>query len=171
MVYKVEAAMGCQGNRGFSLVELMIVVAIIGISAAIATLNFNQWTKKTNIEKQARELHADLNDARMQSVFLKKRHRIIMQPTSYLFKRYSSENEASAAGQTLSNKTVSYQMTTAAGGNIADIFFEFDTRGFTSNLNTIRVNPASVGAAFDCVVISNTRTNLGRMEGANCVQK
>ncbi|MBI2353485.1 MAG: prepilin-type N-terminal cleavage/methylation domain-containing protein [Deltaproteobacteria bacterium] len=153
------------GNKGFSLIELIIVIAVLGIGAAIATLNFNQWVRKANIEKQAKELLTDLNDARLQSVYTKKRHSVVFQPNSYVFKEYSSLNEDTEdGGRVITSKNVANQMTTLSGGSLADSIIEFDIRGFTSDWNTVRINPAYSGAAYDCIVVSNARTNLGKIE-------
>jgi prepilin-type N-terminal cleavage/methylation domain-containing protein len=161
-----------QGCSGFTLVELLIVIALIGIAAGIATINFSQLTKKTNIEKQTKELFSDLNDARLKSIYTKKRHSIVLQSNSYVFKEYSSVNEDRSAGMPLLSKTVSNTMTTENGGSLANVIIEFDIRGFTYDFNTIRMNPVNSGAAYDCVLISDARTNMGQMGSGNvCSQK
>nr|WP_246545435.1 GspH/FimT family protein [Pelotalea chapellei] len=162
---------------GFALTELIVVIAIIGILLGIVSLNFFDWQRKTQIEKQTRELFTDINTARTESIFRKTRHRITFQPNSYVFKRYSSDNENSAAGTVISSRSFSYQLSRGAGGDISDNSLEFDGRGFliwtnssSSNL-TLRVNPVSSGAAFDCIVIHTVRTNMGKMENGSCNAK
>lgn len=160
-------------SAGFSLTELIIVMAIAGILMSIATLAFNNWNLKAQIEKQTRELLSDANSARTESLFRKKQHSIVFNEdaTGYAFKRYSSENENMFNGATLYSKRFSKQMKSKTGTSIADKVLLFDSRGFALFPQTIRVEPMGSGAAFDCVVISGSRTNLGQMAGGECVQK
>jgi len=95
-----------------------------------------------------------------------------MQPKGYTFFRFSSLNESRITGGTpLFTKAVTYQMTKENGASIANRIFEFDIRGFTNDLDTIRVNPSGTSAQVDCIVVHNARTNLGKMENNACVLK
>jgi len=164
-------------KRGFSLVELVVVLAIMGILLSIVALNFSSWTRKVQIEKQTREFVSDLNTAKRDSIFLKRRHGIVLNNTAtgYAFRQYSSENESRTSGGTdIFTKTTSYQFSKENGTSAADRILQFDIRGFAAtgfDLDTIRINPTNSGAAFDCVVIATSRINIGKMEGASCVQK
>ena len=158
-------------NRAFSLVEMMIAIVIMGILMTISTLNFNTWQKKSQIESQTRELFADFNQARIDSLHRKQRHSIVLQPNSYIFRRYSSENESRFAGSTVQTRNVTYQITKGSGLSAADDVTEFDIRGFTNDFDTFRINPVDSGAQVDCIVIATGRTNLGKMENGSCVVK
>lgn len=172
-------------TAGFTLVELIIVMVIGGILIAIVSLNFNNMSRKAKIEQITRELLADINLARSESIFRGKRHSIVINPTAtgYAFRRYSSldESRTSTAPNPatatippygiITTKNLNYGLSQEAGTPFADPIFEFDRNGFTTNFNTIRVNPVGSGAAFDCVVVSETRTNIGIMEGGSCVQR
>jgi len=52
-------------QAGFSLIEVMIVVAIIGISAALAAPNFTQWYVQTQLRQTTAEIASQLTLARM----------------------------------------------------------------------------------------------------------
>lgn len=163
-------------NDGFSLVELIVTMSIMAILFGIATLNFFDWQRKSQIERQVRELFTDINTARTESIFRKTRHRITFQPSSYVLRRYSSENEAYTAGTVINSKNVTYQLTRQLGGDISDYSLEFDIRGFLTGSNfsspnlTLRVNPITTGASLDCIIVHVARTNMGKMtnDGTSC---
>ncbi|CAH2030121.1 pilus assembly FimT family protein [Trichlorobacter ammonificans] len=160
---------GIQG-RGFALLELVVVLGIIGILLTLVTLNFTSWSRKSQIERQTRELFADLNQARTDSIFMKKRHKVVLQPQSYTFYRFSSADEnRSTGGTALFTKPLAYPLTKASGASIANRIFEFDIRGFTNDLDTIKITaPSDIRAQVDCIVVHYGRTNLGRMENNAC---
>ena len=162
-------------EAGFTLIELIVVTALIGILLAIGTMDFNSWNRKTKIESVTRELHTILNTARTESIFRKKRHAVVINGTAtgYVFKRYSSENESRTASgtQTVSSTNGTYIMSKESGATAVGRIFEFDVRGFTYDMDTIKIEPVNSGAMYDCVVIHEARTNLGKMEGVSCVQK
>lgn len=161
-------------RSGFSLIELIITIAIMGIVMGIATLNFQAWQKKNNMEAQLRQIYVDLNEARTNAFTQKKSYRIIFQPSSYVMKSYSTENEPKSSGRTIANKTLKYGLTsknttgTSLAVDITDRFVEFNSRGFTSNLFTVIMNPLTADSVLNCLVIYETRINLGKINGTAC---
>jgi prepilin-type N-terminal cleavage/methylation domain-containing protein len=53
---------------GFSLVELIIVIALISIVSAFAVPTWQKYTANTNLKNAAREVMADLSNAKQQAV-------------------------------------------------------------------------------------------------------
>ncbi len=162
-------------EKGFSLMELLITIAIMGIVMGIATLSFNTWQVKSRIEAQTHELFTDISEARTNAFTRKKYYGIVFQPTSYVMKSYTSEVEIKnvtaqlANGTVVASKVLRYGLT-KAGADITDTPVIFDTSGFTTSATgfTIYVNPTSAAAAVNCLAISAARVNIGKVNGSSC---
>jgi prepilin-type N-terminal cleavage/methylation domain-containing protein len=55
----------CANERGFSTLEVMTVIIIIGITAAIAVPNYVQWNRTYQLRQAATDLQSSLSLARM----------------------------------------------------------------------------------------------------------
>ena len=162
----------CRLNQtGFSLIELVVTIAIMGTVMAIATLSFNSWQTKNKIESQTREIFTDLADARTRAFTQKRVHGIVFQPSSYVMKSYSSEVEykystdAATKGVQIWSKSLKYGITktnTATAFTNANSSILFDTTGFTTTYFTVVVNPVTVSPSLNCLVIHAARVNMGK---------
>ena len=58
----------CNKQSGFTLIEMMIIIAILAIFAAIAVPNFLSYLPKSRLNGAARQVMGDLMAARMNAV-------------------------------------------------------------------------------------------------------
>jgi len=167
-------------NDGFSLIETVVVIAIIGILSTIGTLQFNQWLTKNRVEAQVRQMVTDIGQLRLRAITMKTRHSITLNANSYVFKSYSSETFTSAAdllahGTILPDgtHTVTYPLTTTAGVNFSGTAYEIDTSGMTviPPPTIFLGGAASSTGGINCLTIHTIRVNAGRQNAGACDDK
>lgn len=68
--------------KGFSLVELMIVIALMGIIATIGSFSWNKYTTNANLRAAARDVASDFFVTREKAVSESVRYRITFDVTN-----------------------------------------------------------------------------------------
>lgn len=167
------------GKSGFTLVELLIVIAIIGISVGIATMNFGQMKDKSNAEQQIRLMASDISELRIRAMTLKQRHSVTVNRDSYIFKVYSSEAfttqaEMQANGTIIPGGThnvkLALKKTAATNDFYAGELLEIDERGMKVGVSSVGSvfleGPNVLKAAINCLVIHTVRVNIGKQSTA-----
>lgn len=148
-------------ERGFTLVELIIVIAIMIILLSLATMAFNQYLQKANIEAQVRMMYADLMDARAQAIMQRDTRTVLVSTSQLAF--YNS------VGNMISQEAPYHFPVIYPVGNEQ---ITFDTMGMASGAGipmTICVQPVgSTSASVDAIQIDQTMIQMAKVTGGAC---
>ncbi|MDD2366359.1 MAG: type II secretion system protein [Desulfuromonadaceae bacterium] len=141
--------------RGFTLIEVLVVIAIMGILTSIAMLNFRDYSNKSEVESQTRKMYSDIMSLRSKALFEK--HDVAIHLTTTGYSLYPSADINNPYQTTEVKKEITWN--DAAKTNII-----FDSRG-TSNIEKSICVDSENDATVDSIIVSTTMIKLGKRTG------
>jgi prepilin-type N-terminal cleavage/methylation domain-containing protein len=155
-------------HDGFTLVEMLVVIAIMGILLAIATPNWSSMLKKNAVESEIKTLYSDLMELRLNALYIKRSRSAVL--SGRQFNVYSSSVTSVAP---VTSNTLRFPLAWVPAGPLT---LTFDAGGLSTAGEDIAVcvDPESSLAvanpgAVDSLVVSAARIKLGkRQQGGNC---
>jgi prepilin-type N-terminal cleavage/methylation domain-containing protein len=176
-------------NRGVTLIELVIVIAIIGILVIALGFSYQGWMAKYKVERVTKDIYSDLMTARSMAIN-RNRAYFFDFPDARSYRLFGDtaalddwttdgDGEWDADGDGVLDedvhtliggfpKTAEYDITWAEGTII------FDKRGIVepsdNSLGGTICLFTDADPDYDCIVISRTRVNMGKIksQGDEC---
>lgn len=172
----MRAGNGATDNRGFTLVEIFIALAIVGILTILAVSTFQGMNEKYKVESETKQMYADLMDARGRAMQRNRASffRVGAGATSY--RTYEDTSPApdgngsldTAADAPIVSKSVDHAIESSGGLPSID----FNRNGIASASGTIPIRLVSAAQPdYDCITIQATRIKMGQYVGGVCVEK
>jgi prepilin-type N-terminal cleavage/methylation domain-containing protein len=152
-------------ERGYSLVEIIVVIGILSILIVIATPLFTDLMKRARAEDQTRTIYTELQRAQANALYLRRATRVKLYRDH--FEIYSSQWDNLKGVAPIQSQVLSYPITcNGSGDGIAGYPVDFDPKG-VATIATKRSICLDVGESLgnvDSVVVYTTRISIGKKD-------
>jgi len=148
---------------GFTLVEVLVVIAIIGITASLAMISMAGWVRKYNVESEIKEMYADLMKARVTTMNNNRAQFVGLSASQYTIYDDMPLPNGDGILTPLQDKVIvttnlKYPMVWSGGAEI-----DFNSRGFITTLPKTICVYSNINPSYDCIKVSATRIILGKL--------
>lgn len=139
----------CRRAAGFSMVELLITLVLLGIVAAIAVPSFRGWVDNSNLKAAARMVSSDFYDTRGRASSENRPYTITYRPdpTNSCRIQAAAANNLTAVDETKTFGEFRNVRLTSVNGGTADVAITIQSRGSVTPNGT--------------VVVTNNRNSTG----------
>jgi len=157
-----------EGRGGFTLLEIMIVIAILGILAVIGVTNFRGLNEKYKVEAETKQFYADVMDARGRAMQRNRMFFVRFSGTGPNYTGYSTYEDTNTPPDgngnlenTIDTRVASVSVahtftSTTAGG------FDFNRNGIASVATGNILFSSTAKPDYDCITILPTRIKMGQ---------
>ncbi len=160
---------------GFSLMELLVVIVIVGVLAGLGVASFAGLSRKYDVDDQAKRIHADLSSVKVMAMSKGRTHFVRLNANGYTAYDDTSPAPDGDGNLTVGADAVALRNNEALNLNTVakefvpivwngDTDIGFNSRGLRTNANPVTVCIFSnVTPRYDCVNIASARITLGKL--------
>ena len=160
-------------EKGFTLLELVIVLLIIGALMAIAMLSYRGIQQRAQVEQKVKQMYTDLMNTRVRAMQHGRDHFVSLATGSTVYRVYEDgpapdgDGKFNTANDTLLS-TQNVAPFTVVLSTPTLTLVQFNSKGLvTGTTGWVGINTTVVGE-YDCISIDQIRTGMGKINGANC---
>jgi prepilin-type N-terminal cleavage/methylation domain-containing protein len=160
-------------KKGFTLVELIVVIMIMGVLITLAMLSYQGIQQRSDLDQKVKRMYADLMSTRIRAMQRNRDHFVSLPSGSTIYRIYEDgpapdgDGSFNTANDTLLS-TYSVAPYTLVLSTPTLTLVQFDSKGLvTGTTGWVRIN-TTISGEYDCIFIDRIKTGMGKINGANC---